>query len=79
VTLPRETTHETLPRETLPRETLPRETPRWDRLGPATAARLEEAAYGILERTGVEIPVPEALDLLRDAGATVDGSRARIP
>jgi trimethylamine--corrinoid protein Co-methyltransferase len=63
---------------THPRET-PRETPRWDRLGPATAARLEEAALGILERTGVEIPVPEALDLLRRAGAYVDGSRVRIP
>lgn len=57
----------------------PRETPRWDRLGSATAARLEEAAFGILERTGVEIPVPEALDLLRHAGAAVDGTRVRIP
>ncbi len=61
-----------------PRET-PRETPRWDRLGPPTAARLEEAALEILEQTGVEVPVPEALALLRDAGASVDGSRARIP
>jgi trimethylamine--corrinoid protein Co-methyltransferase len=57
----------------------PRETPRWDRLGTATAARLEEAALEILERTGVEVPVPEALELLRAAGAAVDGSRARIP
>ncbi len=57
----------------------PRETPRWDRLGPATAARLEEAALGILERTGVEVPVPEALALLRDGGAAVDGARVRIP
>jgi trimethylamine--corrinoid protein Co-methyltransferase len=57
----------------------PPATPRWDRLGPATAARLEEAALEILERTGVEIPVPEALDLLRTAGAAVDGSRVRIP
>jgi len=54
-------------------------TPRWDRLDPATAARLEEVAFGILERTGVEVPVAEALDLLRDAGAAVDGSRVRIP
>jgi trimethylamine--corrinoid protein Co-methyltransferase len=71
----------TLPRDTpgaTPDATRP-ESPRWDRLGPATAARLEEAALGILERTGVEIPVPEALDLLRSAGATIDGSRARIP
>ena len=59
--------------------TLPRETPRWERLDPAAAGRLEEAATGILERTGVEIPVPEALDLLRHAGALVDGTRARIP
>ena len=34
---------------------------------------------GLLETTGVEIPVPEALDLLRSAGATIDGSRVRIP
>ncbi len=59
--------------------TLPLETPRWDRMAPATAARLEEAAFGILERTGVEIPVPEALDLLRRGGAAVDGSRVRFP
>ena len=86
MTLPRDVTRDvTLPRDaprhaTTPRDvTLPRETPRWDRLGPATAGRLEEAAYGILGRTGVEIPVPAALDLLRHAGAAVDGSRARIP
>lgn len=57
----------------------PRETPRWDRLGGATAARIEEAALEILERTGVDVPVPEAIRLYRDAGATVDGSRVRIP
>ena len=56
-----------------------REAPRWDRLGPATAARLESAALQVLETTGVEVPVHEALDLLREAGATVEGSRARIP
>jgi trimethylamine--corrinoid protein Co-methyltransferase len=67
----------TIPPET-PRET-PAESPRWDRLSPATAGRLEEAALGILDRTGVDIPVPEALGLLRSAGATIDGSRARIP
>lgn len=54
-------------------------TPRWDRLDGATAGRLEEAALAILERTGVEVPVPGALDLLRAAGASVDGSRVRIP
>ena len=67
----------TFPLET-PRDA-PAESPRWDRLGPATAGRLEEAALGILDRIGVEIPVPEALGLLRSAGATIDGSRARIP
>jgi trimethylamine--corrinoid protein Co-methyltransferase len=56
-----------------------RETPRWDRLDGPTAGRLEEAALEILERTGVEVPVAEALDLLRAAGATVDGDRVRVP
>jgi trimethylamine--corrinoid protein Co-methyltransferase len=55
------------------------EAPRWDRLGMATAARLEEAALEILDRTGVEVPVREALDLYREAGADVDGTRVRIP
>jgi len=67
------------PDPTLDAVTPPRETPRWDRLDPATAERLEDAALGLLERTGVEVPVPEALALLRDAGAAIDGSRARIP
>ena len=56
-----------------------RETPRWERLDVSTAARLEEAALAILERTGVEFPVPDALDLFRAAGADVDGARVRIP
>jgi trimethylamine--corrinoid protein Co-methyltransferase len=56
-----------------------RETPRWERLDVPTAARLEEAALAILERTGVEVPVPAALELLRAAGAEVDGARVRVP
>jgi trimethylamine--corrinoid protein Co-methyltransferase len=56
-----------------------RETPRWDRLDGPTVARLEGAALAILERTGVDVPVREALDLYREAGAAVDGSRVRIP
>ena len=55
------------------------EAPRWDRLGRPTAERLHEAALAILERTGVEVPVAEALDLYRTAGASVDGTRVRIP
>jgi trimethylamine--corrinoid protein Co-methyltransferase len=58
--------------------TTARPTPRWDRLDGPTAARLEEAALEILARTGVEIPVPEAVALLRAAGAEVDGARVRI-
>lgn len=59
--------------------TEPRETPRWDRLGRPTAERLHEAALAILERTGVDVPVAEARDLYRAAGASVDGERVRIP
>ena len=53
--------------------------PRWERLTPAAAERIESASLKILERTGIDVPVPEALDLLRAAGAAVDGSRVRIP
>jgi len=37
------------------------------------------ASLQILERTGVEVRDPTALDLLREAGARVNGTRARIP
>lgn len=37
------------------------------------------ATLEILERTGVEVQEPESLELLRKAGARVDGSRVRIP
>ena len=53
--------------------------PRWERLTPAAVDRIEAASLRILERTGIDVPVPEALDLLRAAGAAVDGSRVRIP
>ncbi len=37
------------------------------------------ASCEILERTGVEVLDPEALELLREGGAYVDGTRVRIP
>jgi trimethylamine--corrinoid protein Co-methyltransferase len=43
--------------------------------------RIHEASLRILERTGVEIPHPEVLGRLEDAGATIQHAirRARIP
>lgn len=38
-----------------------------------------QAAYLILERTGVKITHPEALKLLKEAGAYVNGDRVRMP
>jgi trimethylamine--corrinoid protein Co-methyltransferase len=40
---------------------------------------LHEATLHVLERTGLLIEEPEALALLRKAGASVDGPRVRIP
>jgi trimethylamine--corrinoid protein Co-methyltransferase len=53
--------------------------PRWERLSPTAAERIETAALRILERTGVDVPVPRVLDQLRAAGAAVEGSRVRMP
>ncbi len=66
----------------------PREASRaWVRL-PATGAfsrlttgqceRLHEATLRVLERTGLLVEEPEALELLRRAGAEVDGARVRF-
>jgi trimethylamine---corrinoid protein Co-methyltransferase len=47
-----------------------------------TDDQVERIHYGtlhILERVGVKIFEPESLDLLRDAGAKVDGNLVRIP
>jgi len=44
--------------------------------------QLEEihlASLEVLRRTGVDVLVPEVIDLLKSAGAKVDGSRVRIP
>ena len=50
------------------------------RLTPDECDRLHQASLDILERTGVRLYEPQALDLLRRAGAQVaDGNRVRIP
>ncbi len=49
-------------------------------LPPADAEKLHEACLEVLERTGVRFFLPEAVDILKKAGATVsDGNRVRIP
>ena len=53
--------------------------PRWQRLTDDAIDRIEAAALRILERTGVDVDVPEVLEMLRGAGAGVDGIRVRFP
>jgi trimethylamine---corrinoid protein Co-methyltransferase len=48
----------------------------WDH---ETCGRLHEATLTVLETTGVEVHHQGALELLTDAGARVEGTRARIP
>lgn len=48
-------------------------------LNPTQAERLHFAALDILDRTGVKVYHKDALELLRKAGARVDGERAFIP
>jgi trimethylamine--corrinoid protein Co-methyltransferase len=49
------------------------------RLNEAQCQRLHEATLQCLERTGLIVDEPEALELLRAAGAQIDGNRVRIP
>ena len=42
-------------------------------------AQIHMATLDVLERTGVKITHPKALEILAGAGARVDGSRVRIP
>jgi trimethylamine--corrinoid protein Co-methyltransferase len=52
----------------------------FDRLTPEQCQRVAQASFAILERTGVELHEPAAVDLLRKAGARIDGgNRVRIP
>jgi trimethylamine--corrinoid protein Co-methyltransferase len=55
-------------------------TPRFGRLTVAQCERIHEASLEILERTGVRLYEPEAVELLQGAGATVeDDTLVRIP
>jgi len=55
-------------------------SPRFARLTPEQCQRLHNASLEILERTGVRLHEPAAVDLLEKAGARVsDGNRVRIP
>ncbi|MFM7706657.1 MAG: trimethylamine methyltransferase family protein [Gammaproteobacteria bacterium] len=57
-----------------------RKIPRFEVLGDEGLAIIERNADRILEETGIEFREdPEALDLLRGAGAQVDGERVRFP
>jgi trimethylamine--corrinoid protein Co-methyltransferase len=51
----------------------------FSRLDDAQCQRLHEATLHVLERTGLIVDEPEALELLKRAGAQVDGTRVRIP
>jgi trimethylamine--corrinoid protein Co-methyltransferase len=51
-----------------------------NRLTQEQCERIHQASLEILERTGVRLYEPEAVELLRKAGADIsDGNRARIP
>jgi trimethylamine--corrinoid protein Co-methyltransferase len=55
-------------------------SPRYDRLPPAGCERLHEASVSILERTGVRLHDPEAVERLHGAGARVgDDGRVFVP
>ncbi|MBI3362694.1 MAG: trimethylamine methyltransferase family protein [Chloroflexi bacterium] len=52
----------------------------FSRLTPEQCQQLHDASLAILERTGVRLYEAEAVELVRQAGATVtDGDRVRIP
>ena len=54
--------------------------PRFQKLSHDQLARIHFASLEILERTGVRLHLPEAVELLKKAGADVsDRSRVRIP
>jgi trimethylamine--corrinoid protein Co-methyltransferase len=54
--------------------------PAYSRLSTQQCERIHEASLAILERTGARLLEPEAVELLRAAGASVEGAdRVRIP
>ena len=54
-------------------------TPCYARLTAQQCEQLHQASLTILERTGVRLFEPAAIDLLKKAGAAVDGDRVHIP
>lgn len=56
-----------------------RGSPHFARLDEQQCERLHEATLRVLERTGLIVDEPEALALLRAAGAEVDGNLVKIP
>ena len=56
------------------------DTPRFRKLSDDQVERLHHASLEILDRTGVRLFEPEALELLKKKGIQVeDGNRVRIP
>jgi len=65
--------------QAVPLPDLPRLRPKMTMLGRDDCLRLHNASCTILQRTGVHVYSECGLSLLREAGAAVDGHRARIP
>ncbi len=57
----------------------PRIQPKLSMLGREDCLRIHQASCDILKNIGVVVHSPEGLDLLRKAGAAIDGETARIP
>jgi trimethylamine--corrinoid protein Co-methyltransferase len=53
--------------------------PRLAVIGDEQIEQIHQATLEVLERTGVQLSHPRALELLHGAGARVDGNRVRIP
>lgn len=54
-------------------------TPSMKILNENQLSAIHSATLEVLEKTGVAITHPKAIDLLKEAGCTVEGSRVRIP
>jgi len=48
-------------------------------LSKAQVEKIHQASLSILERTGVQVEEPQALELFDSAGAVIEGNRVRIP
>lgn len=64
--------------QAVPLPDLPRLRPAMTMLGREECLRLHNASCDILQRTGVHVYSDSGLSLLREAGAAIDGHRARI-